>query len=339
MIPDSKRESVEHALQQTFGIRTPEAIELLTGGMSSALVFKILIRGAPYLLRLTMKNDVFSDRARQFACLKIAADAGVTPSVLYSDAQRGLSVTGYIEERPLKDVPLMPHLSGLIRKIHSLPLFPKLVDYLDGVDLILQQFQASRLLPASSTAEYLGYYAQIQQVYPRHEPDLVSSHNDLNPKNLLFDGAKLWAVDWEAAFAADKYVDLAVVANSFVWNDEDESALLTGYFGDKPTAYQSARFFLMRQICQMCYALSFFRLAAAGLPPGVVAPEDMTAPGLQELYLQVRAGEVSLAHCEGQLLYGKVLIGESLRMMKTERFGEALKVVRAGATAGTGQSG
>ena len=31
-------------------------------------------------------------------------------------------------------------------------------------------------------------YPQLTAVYPHHDPDMASSHNDLKPDNLLFDG-------------------------------------------------------------------------------------------------------------------------------------------------------
>jgi thiamine kinase-like enzyme len=39
---------------------------------------------------------------------------------------------------------------------------------------------------------------------------------------LLFDGQRVWLVDWQAAFVNDRYFDLAVAANFVVTNDADE---------------------------------------------------------------------------------------------------------------------
>lgn len=117
---------------------------------------------------------------------------------------------------------LLPELVKIIKSIHSTPLFPKLVNYLDGIDMFIQNFKASELLPESATEEHFRYYSQIQNVYPRYDGDVVSSHNDLNPNNILFDGKKIWIIDWEAAFQNDRYVDLANVANRFVTNEMEE---------------------------------------------------------------------------------------------------------------------
>lgn len=95
---------------------------------------------------------------------------------------------------------------------------------------------------------------------------MVSSHNDLNPNNILFDGKKIWVIDWEAAFQNDRYVDLAIVAKTFVHNQEDEAIFLQTYFGEQLDEYKRARFFLMQQICRMYYAMIMLKLAAAQKP-------------------------------------------------------------------------
>jgi len=36
-----------------------------------------------------------------------------------------------------------------------------------------------------------------------NDPNRVSSHNDLNINNVLYDGQRVWISDWEAAFPID----------------------------------------------------------------------------------------------------------------------------------------
>jgi thiamine kinase-like enzyme len=43
-------------------------------------------------------------------------------------------------------------------------------------------------------------YRAITIVHPRASAELVSSHNDLNPNNVLFEGERAWLIDWELAF-------------------------------------------------------------------------------------------------------------------------------------------
>jgi thiamine kinase-like enzyme len=96
---------------------------------------------------------------------------------------------------------------------------------------------------------------------------MVSSHNDLfKPDNILFDGQRVWLVDWEAAFLNDRYADLAVVANQLVTNDEQEMVYLQEYFGARPDRYQLARFHLIQQISHLFYTMAFLLQASPGKP-------------------------------------------------------------------------
>jgi hypothetical protein len=74
---------------------------------------------------------------------------------------------------------------------------------------------------------------------PRYDLEIVSRHNDLNPNDILFDGARVWIVDWEGAFAADHYVDLAALANFMT--PADLMPLRTIYFAAAPSRAVSVR--------------------------------------------------------------------------------------------------
>ncbi len=52
MIPEAKQSAVTRALQAAFGMNEYEDIQLLTGGLSSALACKIIVKGNPFLLKI-----------------------------------------------------------------------------------------------------------------------------------------------------------------------------------------------------------------------------------------------------------------------------------------------
>ena len=56
MIPEAKNAAVARALRETFGVSVFEDIQILTPGLSSALVFRI-VRGSSYLLRVITRTD------------------------------------------------------------------------------------------------------------------------------------------------------------------------------------------------------------------------------------------------------------------------------------------
>jgi thiamine kinase-like enzyme len=329
LIPETKLKAVENALQTAFNTTTVESIALLTGGLSSALVYKIVVDGRPYVLRLVMDINPLTDPARQYACMNIAAAAGIAPPVRYVSVADALAMTDFIATTPLSTHFIssddrLHEVVKTIKALHTTPLFPKLVNFLDGVDMFIQQFKALALLPGNATAEHFSYYTEIQKVYPRHDPDRVSSHNDLNPNNMLFDGKQLWLIDWEAAFQNDRYVDLAIAARPFVADEMQETFYLKAYFGGALDAYKRARFFLMQQVCHMYYAMIMLNFAATTKPLNVVVDDNMDTPRLQDFHALIGAGKVSLATYEGKLEYGKVLLNQALYHMKTPQFVAAI---------------
>ncbi len=323
MIPEAKNAGVTRALREAFDVSEFEDIRILTTGLSSALVFRIVVRGTPYLLRIITRSDAMSDPTRQFACMKSAAAAGLAPRVWYTSTEDRISITDFVDAQPFPMREALARLPVTIRALHTLPPFPRVVNYLDAVDGFIQKFQAAKILPESETKELFERYARVDSVYPRHDAELVASHNDLKPENILFDGSRVWLVDWEAAFLNDRYFDLAMVANFVVANDAEENSFLQSYFGEPVSEYKRARFYLMRQVAHMSYVMVFMRLGSGGKP---IEP-NTNAPDFRDFHNRIWAGEVSLATDEPKLQYAYVHMNQLLQNMRTTRFQDALRVV------------
>jgi thiamine kinase-like enzyme len=326
MIPETKTAAVARALRESLGVGEFEDIRTLTAGLSTALVFRIVVRGCPYLLRIITRTDAMNDPTRQFACMRSAAAARLAPRVWYTSTEDRISITDFVEARPFPTTEALALLPLTLKRLHALPPFPRMIvyrDYFDALDGYIRKFQDARILPASETYELFQLYARVQSVYPRHEAEMVSSHNDLKPENILFDGNRVWLVDWEAAFLNDRYTDLAVAANFVVTNDAEEEIYLRTYFGEAVSEYRLARFYLMRQALHMFYAMIFLLLGSSGKPIELNAK----APEFRDFHNGIWAGEISLASAETKLRYGLVHMNQVLRNMRAARFQEALRIV------------
>jgi aminoglycoside phosphotransferase (APT) family kinase protein len=335
VIPAEKQDVVARALQATFGSTPLDQIELLSGGFTSAIVCRIVVAGASYVLRVIQHVDAFNDPIRQYACMNTAAAAGIAPRVYYADATDALSITAYIAPKELSSgfpdyETLLRELAGMIRTIHSTPLFPVLIPFMEGMDLFVQGFQASALLPLELVQEHFSFYNEIRSVYPRDDTDLVSSHNDLNRNNLLFDGKKIWVIDWEAAFRNDRYTDLANIGNFFARDEREEDIFLGAYFGESLDDYKRSRYFLMRQTCHFFYALAILQVVAGQKPAGESVETSMETPRLREFLAGFAVTGSPLGRWEGKLLFAKVLLNEALYQMKTPRFAASITRVRRG---------
>ncbi|HKV81383.1 MAG TPA: phosphotransferase [Candidatus Sulfotelmatobacter sp.] len=326
MIPEAKSAAVARALRETFGVGEFEDIRMLTAGLSTALVFRMVVRGCPYLLRIITRTDAMNDPTRQFACMKSAAAAGLAPRVWYTSTEDRISITDFVDARPFPRTEALALLPVTLKTLHALPPFPRMIvyrDYFDALDGYVRKFQAAKILPESETDELFQRYARVQSIYPRHDSEMVSSHNDLKPENILFDGTRVWLVDWEAAFLNDPYTDLAVAANFVVINDADEEIYLRNYFGEAVSEYRLARFYLMRQALHMFYAMIFLLLGSSGKP----IERNAKAPDFRDFHDGIWTGEISLAGAEMKLQYGRVHMNQVLRNMRTVRFHDAIRIV------------
>ena len=275
VMPLTKRESALRA----FGTSEIESVEPITNGASGAGVFKVTADRAEYILRIEGPPDGLRDPARQYACLKIAAEAGVAPRLIYADANAGVAVTDFIAAEPgstqRSKAESLPMIVKAVRRLHEAPRFPGLVDYLDGVDMLIRSCMETGILPKKIIEKHLKFYGELAAAYPRKDLDLVSSHNDLNPGNVLFQKDRVWLVDWESAFAADRYVDLAAIANFFTTEESEKELVLQSYFGDALNDLHRARYFLMQQANRMFYAMVVLNFVAAAAPATKLTAADM----------------------------------------------------------------
>lgn len=321
------------ALRAAFGDAPVTGGRPITGGLSGAHIFRVEAEGGAWLLRLSNGHDAFRDPARWLQCLRIAAEAGLAPPLRYADAETGVCITRFIEGRPLAEGfgaprgPMIEALGELARRLHATPAFPPLVDYMDGMASVIGQLRNTALLtPAALDAELEGY-AALDRAYRRLAPEPVSSHNDLNPRNILVEEGRLWVVDWEAAFLADRYVDLATLANN-VTRDETELAGLCGaYFGRAPSAAELARLFLARQVNRVFYGVMFLSGLAAERPEARIAPADVEAD-LGDVRQALGEGRFPLDTWDGRLVYGLAHLRAARASLASPLFAEAVRLAR-----------
>lgn len=327
MIPPDKSAAVDRALAATFATTAVEDIREMPKGLSSDLVFRLVINGAPYLLRLMTRINESMDPSRIFACMQITADAGLAPAVRYSSAEQGISITDFVEAKPFRIAEALTQVPAALRQLHALSPFPKTFNYVTAHNGFIWRFRDADLLPENEIEAVFTRYCQLCATYPRCDADLVSCHNDLKPETIIFDGQRLWLAGWQAAMVNDRYFDLAIAANFLAAEDDTaERAYLARYFGQPPDEYQRARFFLMRQVLHMLSATVFLTLGAAGKP---IPAHGGQPPSLSSFYQRLWHGEIDLAGHEAKIACGRLHWEQLVENMQSPRFAEALEIVSA----------
>ena len=188
LFPASKRDAIGRTLA---GLGQVQAIEPLSGGLSGSGIWRVRAAGRSAVLRIERPPDGLNDPARQYACMAIAAEAGVAPALLFADPDAGVGLVEQIEARPLppREI-LLEAAAGLFRRLHAAPVFPPLVDFPDGVAQLIARLQGLDLVEASALAPLLENWPRLLGDCRWGEEGLVASHNDPNPRNLIWDGRR-----------------------------------------------------------------------------------------------------------------------------------------------------
>jgi len=71
MIPQEKIEAVARGLREAFGVTEFEDISRIFGGHTASLVFRIIVRGSPYLLKIITRTE---DPTRHYQSMRTAAE-------------------------------------------------------------------------------------------------------------------------------------------------------------------------------------------------------------------------------------------------------------------------
>lgn len=323
-LPPHHRPAVAKALRAAFGTDALDAWTALSGGLSGAELWRVRVGGIAYLLRVEAPaRDALRDPHRAYRCMALAAEACLAPRVRYADPDDGVTILEYVEARgSVLDhagarSDLIVELAQAVRALHALDGFPPLVDYLDGLDALVGQAGRSGVVPVDA----FDAWPRLHAVCARLAPQPVSSHNDLNPRNLLHDGRRIWLIDWEAAFRADRYVDLAAIANTFADDPDGEALLLATYFGRAATAAEGARLWLFRQVSHVFHAAVFVVGVA-----GRARAESLGGPDLDTIHQGLALGEPWLDTSEGRLVYGLARLRTATANLASPAFARAAAI-------------
>ena len=283
LAPD-RREAAGAALRQVAGRRSISSLSPVSGGASGAAIFRAEIEGRSYLLRVEgAELPGLPRNPHRHACARLAADAGIAPAIRHLDEASGVMVTDFVEAQPLESYPggelaLARALGELVQQVQAGPAFPPLIDYLELMERRLAGLAASGRFMAGALDRHGERLAAIRLARQEDPPSLAPSHNDPNRGNILFDGQRLWLIDWESAYRNDPFVDVAIVLDSLASGPAFEAGLLEAWLGRAPDATDRRRLELARSLARLymaCFLLDIGPPAAAASAVDALDPADV----------------------------------------------------------------
>ncbi len=264
LIPAERCEAARTALAAAFGARPVVGWRLLQGGVSGALIWRVEVGERSYVLRLEPERIALNHRLRGYACMTAAAAVGVAPAVHHADPVAGVAIVDFVEARPLSEHPggpggLARALGDLMARIQATPPFPPLSSEADVIAALLANLDASGLLAPGLLDRHAEGLARIRAACPLHPSSFVSSHNDPNPRNMLFDGQRVWLVDWELAFRNDPLFDIAILTTELAATPDLEDLLVAAWAGRPSDPAMRARLAVTRLLTRLFYGCIAWR--------------------------------------------------------------------------------
>lgn len=240
-------------LKQALKTNAPLTLKPLGGGFSGGHLYTLEYNNKQYIVRRT--GGVYGPKgiAQEVAILHEANKAKICPEILYANAETGLIIMEKIDSIiPAEFCPgliagsdeFMEQILGHLRKMQTLKPDDRQVTQRNDLHH-LQKFVDSGTL--SSLPEATQKMLKNCLSWPLGSEQSLN-HNDLHMRNMLYDGKKLFIIDWECAGYGPKDYDVANFCNDQVMTIEAGLACYARYLLRQPTAEETLRFSRLRVI-------------------------------------------------------------------------------------------
>jgi len=325
--------TVKNALHRLFGTNHLGALSIHQTGSSASHQFLYQHDGKKYLVKLIRKATILNDPERQFTCATLAAQIGISPEVYLSDPLEKIIISEYIEPKLLNNQILQKkgltqQLAQLIREAHSIQGFPRFMEIYDVIEGLMQSLAQQRYILPSFILHYFSYLKPIRRVLATHAV-ATACHNDINPRNIIFDGNRLWIIDWESGCLGDPFFDVATAINYFIHGHTREEQFLREYFHREIDEIERGRLFLMKQVSFSYYALTFLNGAARAKLPPLSEEEIAPLPTFHTAQDLIASGVMRLSTPSDLQKLAMIMIKESFAAVTSPYYHKAISLLEA----------
>lgn len=261
----------------------PVAIAPLAGGLSNAN-FTVTDGDRRCMVRLGTDlpfHHVFRDR--EAAVSRAAHAAGVSPALIH--AENGAMVFEFLDARTFGEADVRRdwrRILPLLRQAHA-----GVGRHLTGpapffwVFHVIRDYAATLRAGGGRMLDALPRFLAIAERLEAAQLPMptVFGHHDLLPANVMDDGARLWLIDWEYGGYGTPLFDLSNLAGNAGMDEDDERALLAGYF-DGPVDAALWRAYRAMKVASLLREtlwslVSEIRMAAPGADYTAYAAENL----------------------------------------------------------------
>jgi aminoglycoside phosphotransferase (APT) family kinase protein len=330
-VPEAHREKLAAALANAFGSGEVSSVLAFTGGASGAMTYRVEAGDGAYLLR----GETIAGPMRnpnQYECMQRAADAGIEPPIRYVDADAGVVVIRWIDQRPVTGfaggpVALASAGGQLLARLHETAPFPSRGDHLQNLAGLLGFVVSSGRVAPGLLDRHGEAFEQIRAAYPWRPDTHVSCHNDPNQFNLLYDGDRLWLVDWETANRNDPMIDLATMCTHLGPTVELRDEVLAAWRGAPVDELLRSKVVLAENLVRLFAGCILLLIVQ---DPATPSHTDLTAMSPVEFGERIERGDLVAGQPATTLAFAKMSLAGFLEAMETPEVSRALEVAAAG---------
>jgi len=214
-----------------------------------------------YVVRIPgEKTDIFIDRENELECSVEAGKTGVAPKVIYSLKPENVTVIQFIEGKTLNiedivnDNQIIAKIVSAIKTIHEKAKFKSIFNPFETIRRYMnyvKQYDA----PLPYDIDWMiGISDRIEEAVNKNKIPMVACHNDYLSENFIYDGKRIWIIDWEYGGQGDPYFDLADFAVEHPFNIEQEKIIIREYCGNNDDE-KYARMYLYKIISDLWWGI------------------------------------------------------------------------------------
>lgn len=283
----------------------------LTMGQSGASVSSVNTETGTYVLRVHGKDQESWEKVA--LAQELASQHGVAPAVIHVDHVERATISvqvsgisfGAALSQPETRTAALKSLIEVLTKLHAIPTSRIAdADPIGFARSVWDEQVQREGFPA--WASRLGDHITEWNELMKQDHRKVFSHCDLHPANILWDGERVWLVDWERASLAHPYLDLATICNFLTFPDQVALSLLERQEHHPIEESQKLFFRALRDLCRIVYGAVFFRLIDDLGSVKFAGRAD--TPTLGECFTMLTTGKLDLGSQQGRALLGAALL-------------------------------
>jgi len=180
------------------------------------VMYRVATDSGLYVVRFLTRKE--TDPDVEYRAARLAQEEGIGPEILFFDPEASMMILDFVAGEHRSDLTTkeIGVLAQTLRRLHGIAT--------EGLGFPVID------LPRIVSADRLGI-AEAFEVIDRYPSNPVLCHNDLTPRNMIWQEDRVLLIDFEFAAIGDVCFDLAAVCVEFSLDMKGENQLVKSYFG------------------------------------------------------------------------------------------------------------